>query len=191
MLTGPLGALLVGLLLARGGRGGGWAAARVSGAAVGGLAGGSMLLSGAAGHWAADLSRSAPAGGAVLELAATCAGATLLLLALGLAARHPAAGVLTVAAALAACLAGIALLDAVAASWTGGPAAGVSAGALSAAARGAVLAGTGMLLLGAGLRALCAEHAQRWALAGRVLHGVAAPASHERIAAEASCEFAA
>jgi hypothetical protein len=191
MLTGPLGGLVIGLLLARSARCGGWPAARQSAATAGGLAGGALLLSGTAGRWAADLSPAAPAARSAGDLAITCAGATLLLVALGLAARHAGAGLLTVAAGLAASLAGAALLDAVATSWAGGLVAAAPAGLVGAAARGAVLATTGLVLLAAGLRGLCAEHALRWAPAGRILQADAPTPARERIAVEAACELAA
>jgi hypothetical protein len=191
MLAGLLGGLVTGLLMAWSGHGGGWGSARASAATVGGLAGGALLLSGTAGRWAADLSPAAPAPGSIVDLALTCAGAALLLVALGLAGRRAGAGLLTVAAGLASSLAGAAVLEAVAASWTRSLAAVAPSGLAVVAARGTVLAGAGLVLLAAGLRALCVEHALRWAPAGRLLEGVAPPPARDRITVEAACELAA
>ena len=193
MITGLLGTLVIAHLLARTGRGRGWAAARMSAATLGGLAGGVTLLSGAAGRWSADLSPAAPVGESVLNMALTCAGATLLIVTLGLAARHrDGGGDLGVAAGLAACLGGLALVDAVVASWTGQPAGGLSTAAFGAALRGGVLAGAGLVLVAAGLRGLSAEHSLRRAAVAADLCPLEPPlAGRDRVVAEPVCELAA
>jgi hypothetical protein len=192
VVTGLLGALVIGHLLACMRRGGGRWAAPVGAATLASLVVGALLLSGTTGHWAADLSSPLASGRSAIDLGLTSAGVVLLFAALGLVARRRGeAGALAVAAGLVACLGGAGILEVVGAAWTGGHAAAATS-VLGTVVRSTLLCGTGGLLLGAGLRTLATEHALRWAPAGSLLGSVvASEARHGRVAAEPSVEFAA